>query len=55
MLQLFYDGILICEIATNQSWHVDDILTFINFEEDQFMSKNCIEGIDYGLFKMTFV
>lgn len=49
-MKLFYENVLVGEITTNHSITIDEALDLINFDEQEFISNNGFDDIDYNDF-----
>jgi len=54
MIKVFYEDILVGEILTNRSLTVDEALELIEFDEQQFISDNGFDDIDYDDFSLEY-
>ena len=52
MAKLFYEEILVAEITTNKSLTVDEVLEQIEFNEQEFITEQGFDDIDYNDFKI---
>ena len=52
MYKLFYEEILVAEITTNKSLTVDKVLELIEFNEQEFITEQGFDDIDYNDFKI---
>ena len=52
MAKLFYEEILVAEITTNKSLTVDKVLELIEFNEQEFITEQGFDDIDYNDFKI---
>lgn len=53
-MKVTYEGILVGEILTNRSLTVDEALELIGFDEQEFISANGFDDIDYNNFKLVY-
>ena len=53
-MKVFYEEILVGEVMTNKSMHVDEALEMIGFDEDKFLQENCFDDIDYNVFELIY-
>lgn len=53
MVKVFYEDILIGEIMTNRSLTIDEALSLIEFDEQQFITDNGFDDINYNDFKLV--
>ena len=53
-MKIYYENILVGKVVTNQSLTVDQALELINFNEENFISENRLEDIDYNEFKTVY-
>lgn len=49
-MKLFYENVLVGEITTNHSLTVEEALYLIDFNEQEFISNNGFDDIDYNDF-----
>lgn len=54
MAKLFYEELLVAEIATNRSLTVDEVLDQIEFSEQEFIEHNGFDDIDYNDFRLEY-
>ena len=54
MVKVYYEDILVGEILTNRNLTVDEALELIEFDEQQFISDNGFDDIDYNDFRLEF-
>ena len=54
MVKIYYEDILVSEILTNRSLTVDEALDLIGFDEQQFISDNGFDDIDYNDFRLEY-
>ena len=53
-MKLFYEEILVVEMAINRSMTVDEVLQQIEFNEQKFISEHGFDDIDYNDFKLIY-
>jgi len=54
MIKIYYEDILVGEVLTNRSLTVDEALDLIGFDEQQFISDNGFDDIDYNDFRLEY-
>jgi metal-responsive CopG/Arc/MetJ family transcriptional regulator len=53
-MKIYYEDILVGEVLTNRSLHVDEALNLIGFNEQEFIEENGFDDIDYNEFRMEY-
>jgi len=53
-MQVYYDDILVGEVVTNRSLTIGEALELIGFNEEEFVSENGFDDIDYNDFRMDY-
>ena len=53
-MKIYYEDILVGEVLTNRSLHVDEALNLIGFNEQEFIEENGFDDIDYNDFRMEY-
>jgi len=54
MAKLFYEEILVAEMTTNRSLTVGEVLEQIEFNEQEFITEQGFDDIDYNDFKLIY-
>lgn len=53
-VKIMYEDVLVGEVLTNRSLTVDEALELIDFDEEEFLSKQGWDGIDYNDFWLMY-
>lgn len=53
-MKIYYEDILVGEVLTNRSLHVDEALNLIGFNEQEFIEQQGFDDIDYNNFRLVY-
>lgn len=53
-MKIYYEDVLVGEVVTNKSMTVGDSLDLIGFDEEQFLSEQGWDAIDYNDFSLDY-
>lgn len=52
--KIYYEDVLVGEVLTNHSMSVDEALALIGFNEEEFLTEQGWDAIDYNEFRIEF-